>query len=176
KTIPGTMMALARLDLPGLMLSGGTIMPGNFRGQPVTIQSVFEAVGARAAGRITESELRALEDVACPGAGACGGQFTANTMAMAGAMLGLSPMGLNDVPAVDPRKGGAAERAGEIVIRLVAEALRPSKILTRVAFDNAITAVAATAGSTNAVLHLLAIAREAGIPLTIGGLVAHGGK
>jgi len=167
KTIPGTMMALARLDLPGVMLYGGTIMPGNFRGKPVTIQSVFEAVGACAAGRITESELRALEDVACPGAGACGGQFTANTMSMAGAMLGLSPMGLNDVPAVDPRKGGAAVRAGEVVMKLVAEDLRPSKILTRAAFDNAITAVAATAGSTNAVLHLLAIAREAGIALTI---------
>jgi dihydroxy-acid dehydratase len=167
KTIPGTMMALARLDLPGLMLYGGTIMPGNFRGKPVTIQSVFEAVGACAAGRITESELRALEDVACPGAGACGGQFTANTMSMAGEMLGLSPMGLNDVPAVDPRKGGAAARAGEIVMKLVAEDLRPSKILTRAAFDNAITAVAATAGSTNAVLHLLAIAREAGVALTI---------
>ena len=163
KTIPGTMMALARLDVPGLMLYGGTIMPGNFRGKAVTIQDVFEAVGACAAGRITESELRALEDVACPGAGACGGQFTANTMSMAGEMLGLSPMGLNDVPAVDPRKGGAAARAGEIVMRLVAEDLRPSKILTRAAFDNAITAVAATAGSTNAVLHLLAIAREAGI-------------
>jgi dihydroxy-acid dehydratase len=167
KTIPGTMMALARLDLPGVMLYGGTIMPGNFRGKAVTIQSVFEAVGACAAGRITESELRALEDVACPGAGACGGQFTANTMSMAGAMLGLSPMGLNDVPAVDPRKGGAAMRAGEIVMKLVAQDLRPSKILTRAAFDNAITAVAATAGSTNAVLHLLAIAREAGIALTI---------
>jgi dihydroxy-acid dehydratase len=167
KTIPGTMMALARLDLPGLMLYGGTIMPGNFRGKPVTIQSVFEAVGACAAGRITESELRALEDVACPGAGACGGQFTANTMSMAGEMLGLSAMDLNDVPAVDPRKGGAAHRAGEIVMRLVAEDLRPSKILTRAAFDNAITAVAATAGSTNAVLHLLAIARDAGIALTI---------
>jgi dihydroxy-acid dehydratase len=167
KTIPGTMMALARLDLPGLMLYGGTIMPGNFRGKPVTIQSVFEAVGACAAGRITESELRALEDVACPGAGACGGQFTANTMSMAGEMLGLSPMGLNDVPAVDPRKGGAAFRAGEIVMKLVADDLKPSKILTRAAFDNAITAVAMTAGSTNAVLHLLAIAREAGIALTI---------
>jgi dihydroxy-acid dehydratase len=167
KTIPGTMMALARLDLPGLMLYGGTIMPGNFRGKAVTIQDVFEAVGACSAGRITESELRALEDVACPGAGACGGQFTANTMSMAGAMLGLSPMGLNDVPAVDPRKGGVAARAGEIVMRLCAENLRPSKILTRAAFDNAITAVAATAGSTNAVLHLLAIAREAGVALTI---------
>ena len=161
------MMALARLDVPGLMLYGGSIMPGNFRGKDVTIQDVFEAVGARAAGRITESELRALEDVACPGAGACGGQFTANTMAMAGEMLGLSPMGLNDVPAVDPRKGDARVRAGEIVMKLVADDLRPSKILTRAAFDNAIIAVAATAGSTNAVLHLLAIAREAGVALTI---------
>jgi len=167
KTIPGTMMALARLDLPGLMLYGGSIMPGKFRGKDVTIQDVFEAVGACSAGRISESDLRALEDVACPGAGACGGQFTANTMSMAGEMLGLSAMGLNDVPAVDPRKGGAAARAGEIVMKLVADDLRPSKILTRAAFDNAITAVAATAGSTNAVLHLLAIASEAGIALTI---------
>jgi dihydroxy-acid dehydratase len=167
KTIPGTMMALARLDVPGLMLYGGSIMPGNFRGKAVTIQDVFEAVGACSAGRMTESDLRALEDVACPGAGACGGQFTANTMSMAGEMLGLSPMGLNDVPAVDARKGGAAVRAGEIVMRLVAEDLKPSKILTRAAFENAIAAVAATAGSTNAVLHLMAIAREAGIPLTL---------
>jgi dihydroxy-acid dehydratase len=167
KTLPGTMMALARLDRPGLMLYGGSIMPGNFRGKNVTIQDVFEAVGACAAGRMTEGDLRALEDVACPGAGACGGQFTANTMSMAGEMLGLSAMGLNDVPAVDPRKGGVAARAGEIVMKLVAADLRPSKILTRAAFDNAITAVAATAGSTNAVLHLLAIAREAGVALTI---------
>jgi dihydroxy-acid dehydratase len=167
KTIPATMMALARLDLPGLMLYGGSIMPGNFRGKLVTIQDMFEAVGATAAGRMSESDLRALEDVACPGAGACGGQFTANTMAMASEMLGLSPMGLNDVPAVDARKGDVARRAGELVMRLIAEDLRPSKILTRAAFDNAITAVAATAGSTNAVLHLLAIARDAGVPLTI---------
>jgi dihydroxy-acid dehydratase len=167
KTIPGTMMALARLDVPGLMLYGGSIMPGNFRGKAVTIQDVFEAVGACSAGRITESELRALEDVACPGAGACGGQFTANTMSMAGEMLGLSPMGLNDVPAVDARKGAAAVHAGEMVMRLVAEDLRPSKILTRAAFGNAITAVAATAGSTNAVLHLMAIAREANVPLSL---------
>jgi dihydroxy-acid dehydratase len=167
KTIPGTLMALARLDVPALMLYGGSIMPGDFRGKPVTIQDVFEAVGACAAGRITEDELRALEDVACPGAGACGGQFTANTMAMAAEMLGLSPLGLNDVPAVDPRKPGVAMRAGEIVMRLVAEDLRPSRILTRAAFDNAITAVAATAGSTNAVLHLTALAREAGVPLTL---------
>ncbi len=167
KTIPGTMMALARLNVPGLMLYGGSIMPGDFRGKPVTIQDVFEAVGACAAGRITESELRALEDVACPGAGACGGQFTANTMAMAGEVLGISPVGLNDVPAVDPRKPGVAMRAGEIVMRLVAEDLRPSQILTRAAFENAITAVAATAGSTNAVLHLMALAKEAGVPLTL---------
>jgi dihydroxy-acid dehydratase len=167
KTIPGTMMALARLDVPGLMLYGGSIMPGDFRGKAVTIQDVFEAVGACAAGRITEGELRALEDVACPGAGACGGQFTANTMSMAAEMLGLSPMGLNDVPAVDARKGAAAFKAGEIVMKLVAEDLRPSTILTRAAFENAITAVAATAGSTNAVLHLMALAREARVPLTL---------
>src|SRR5215471_5076687 len=167
KTIPGTMMALARLDLPGLMLYGGTIMPGNFHGKPVTIQSVFEAVGACAAGRITESELRALEDVACPGAGACGGQFTANTMSMAGELLGLSPLGLSDIPAVDPRKPIAAVRCGELVMKLVAQDLRPRQILTRDAFENAITAVAATAGSTNAVLHLLALAREADVPLTL---------
>ncbi len=167
KTIPGTMMALARLDVPGLMLYGGSIMPGKFHGKDVTIQEVFEAVGACAAGRITESELRALEDVACPGAGACGGQFTANTMSMAGEMLGISPMGLNDIPAVDPRKNAAAMRAGEIVMRLVAEDLRPSKILTRAAFENAITAVATTAGSTNAVLHLMALAKEANVALTL---------
>ena len=167
KTIPGTMMALARLDLPGLMLYGGSIMPGNFRGKLVTIQDVFEAVGACSAGRITESELRALEDVACPGAGACGGQFTANTMSMAAEMLGISPMGLNDIPAVDARKNAAAMRAGKIVMRLVTEDLRPSKILTRAAFENAITAVATTAGSTNAVLHLMALAREANVPLTL---------
>ena len=167
KTIPGTMMALARLDLPGLMLYGGSIMPGNFRGKLVTIQDVFEAVGACSAGRITESELRALEDVACPGAGACGGQFTANTMSMAAEMLGISPMGLNDIPAVDARKSAAAMRAGKIVMRLVTEDLRPSKILTRAAFENAITAVATTAGSTNAVLHLMALAKEANVPLTL---------
>ncbi|HEY6476260.1 MAG TPA: dihydroxy-acid dehydratase [Polyangia bacterium] len=167
KTIPGTMMALARLDVPGLMLYGGSIMPGKFHGKDVTIQEVFEAVGACAAGRITESELRALEDVACPGAGACGGQFTANTMSMAGEMLGISPMGLNDIPAVDARKNAAAVRAGKIVMRLVTEDLRPSKILTRAAFENAISAVATTAGSTNAVLHLMALAKEAGVPLTL---------
>jgi dihydroxy-acid dehydratase len=167
KTIPGTMMALARLDVPGLMLYGGSIMPGHFGGRAVTIQDVFEAVGACAAGRITEGEVRALEDVACPGAGACGGQFTANTMAMAGEMLGLSPMGLSDIPALDARKPIAAVRCGELVMKLVAQDLRPRRILTRAAFENAITAVAATAGSTNAVLHLLALAHEAEVPLSL---------
>jgi dihydroxy-acid dehydratase len=167
KTIPGTVMALARLNLPSMMLYGGSIMPGTFQGRAVSIQDVFEAVGACAAGRMTEGELTQLEDVACPGAGACGGQFTANTMAMAIAMLGMSPMGLNDIPAIDQRKDLAAVRAGELVMHLLSSDLTPGKILTRAAFENAITAVAATAGSTNAVLHLLAIAREAGVPLTI---------
>ena len=167
KTIPGTVMALARIDVPGLMLYGGSIMPGRFKGKDVTIMEVFEGVGACAAGRMTPADLRQLEDAACPGAGACGGQFTANTMSMAVALLGLSPMGLNDIPALDPRKGDAAFQCGQIVMRLVAEDLKPSKILNRTAFDNAITGVAATAGSTNAVLHLLAIAHEAGVQLDI---------
>src|SRR4051812_48421779 len=167
KTIPGTVMALARIDLPSLMLYGGSIMPGRFQGKDVTIMDVFEAVGACAAGRMTPADLRSLEGAACPGAGACGGQYTANTMSMAIALLGLSPMGLNDIPALDPRKGDAAFQCGQIVMRLLAEDLRPSKILTRTAFDNAIAGVAASAGSTNAVLHLLAIAHEAGIALSI---------
>ncbi len=167
KTIPGTVMALARMDVPSLMLYGGSIMPGVFQGKNVTIQEVFEAVGACAAGRMTQSDLHKLEDVACPGAGACGGQFTANTMSMAIALLGLSPMGLNDIPALDPRKGDAAFQCGQLVMKLIADDLRPSRILNRTAFDNAITGVAATAGSTNAVLHLLAIAHEAGVTLHI---------
>jgi dihydroxy-acid dehydratase len=176
KTIPGTVMALARMDVPGLMLYGGSIMPGVFRGKDVTIQEVFEAVGACAAGRITPADLRQLEDVACPGAGACGGQFTANTMSMAVALLGLSPMGLNDIPALDPRKGDAAFQCGQLLMKLVADDLRPSKILTRTAFENAITGVAATAGSTNAVLHLLAIAHEAGVLLNIDDFDAISGR
>ena len=167
KTIPGTVMALARMDVPGLMLYGGSIMPGVFQSRDVTIQDVFEAVGACSAGRMTESDLRRLEDVACPGAGACGGQFTANTMSMAVALLGLSPMGLNDIPALDPRKGDAAFQCGQLILKLIAEDLRPAQILTRTAFENAIAGVAATAGSTNAVLHLLAIAHEAGVALDI---------
>ncbi|HXT98268.1 MAG TPA: dihydroxy-acid dehydratase, partial [Polyangia bacterium] len=167
KTIPGTMMALARLDVPGLMLYGGSIMPGNFRGKEVTIQEVFEAVGACAAGRITESELRALEDVACPGAGACGGQFTANTMAIASEFLGIAALGSGSVPANDPAKAAVARATGERVMALVRAQLRPRDIVTRTALDNAIVAVAATGGSTNAVLHLLAIAREADVPLDL---------
>jgi dihydroxy-acid dehydratase len=167
KTIPGTVMALARMDIPGLMLYGGSIMPGRFQGKNVTIQAVFEAVGACAAGKMSEADLRSLENVACPGAGACGGQFTANTMSMAVALLGLSPMGLNDIPALDPRKGDAAFQCGQLVMKLLADDLRPSRMLTRAAFDNAIAGVAASAGSTNAVLHLLAIAHEANVPLAL---------
>jgi dihydroxy-acid dehydratase len=167
KTIPGTVMALARLDVPGLMLYSGSIPPGHFNGQDVTIQEVFEAIGAHAAGKITEEELVALEDVASPGAGACGGQFTANTMAMAFQMLGISPMGPSDVPAQDKTKAQAAFDAGVQVMDVLARGQRPSEILTREAFENSIAAVAMSGGSTNAVLHLLAVAREAGVPLSI---------
>ena len=167
KTIPGTVMALARLDLPSLMLYGGSILPGTFQGRDVTIQDVFEAVGACAAGRMTEAELHELEDKACPGAGACGGQFTANTMSTAMTMLGISPMGVNDIPAVAKKKNAAAIRCGELVMTLLEKDVRPSQIITRPAIENAIASVAATGGSTNAVLHLLAIAREAGVPLTL---------
>jgi dihydroxy-acid dehydratase len=155
KTIPGTVMALARLDAPSLMLYGGPIAPGSFEGREVTIQDVFEAVGAHAAGKMSSERLKVLEDHACPGAGACGGQFTANTMSVAVTMLGLSPMGANEVPATDPRKDDAARAAGALVMKMIAKDLRPSRLLTREAFDNAIASVAATAGSTNAVLHLL---------------------
>jgi dihydroxy-acid dehydratase len=167
KTIPGTVMALARLDLPSLMLYGGSIMPGEFQGRHVTIQDVFEAVGACAAGRMNPDELKELEDRACPGAGACGGQFTANTMSTAISMLGMSPMGANDVPALDPRKNETAFRCGESVMKLLHEDVRPSAIITRSALKNAITSVAATGGSTNGVLHLLAIAKEAGVTLSL---------
>jgi dihydroxy-acid dehydratase len=167
KTIPGTIMALARLDIPGLMLYGGSIAPGRYQERDLTIQDVFEAVGAYAAGRISEVELRAIEDSACPGAGACGGQFTANTMATAAEFLGISPMGSGSVPAVDGRKDEVAVAAGQLVMELLRQDLTPRQILSRAAIENAIAAVAATGGSTNAVLHLLAIAREAGVPLDI---------
>jgi dihydroxy-acid dehydratase len=167
KTIPAGAMALARLDIPGLVLYGGSIDAGKFHGQDVTIQDVFEAVGACAAGKMSEAELCELENHACPGAGACGGQFTANTMATALTVLGLSPMGANDVPATDPRKSEVALACGKQVMRLLKEDLRPSKIISKTSLENAIVSVAATGGSTNAVLHLTAIAREAGVPLTL---------
>jgi dihydroxy-acid dehydratase len=167
KTIPGTIMALARLDVPGLMIYGGSIAPGRFKNHDVTIQDVFEAVGAHARGKMSDAELCELEDHACPGAGACGGQFTANTMAMVGEFLGISPMGSASVPAVAVAKNNEAIRAGELVMELVRRDLRPSQILTSAAIENAIAAVAASGGSTNAVLHLLAIAHELGLHLDI---------
>jgi dihydroxy-acid dehydratase len=167
KTIPAAAMALARMDLPGLVLYGGTIAPGNYRGKDVTIQDVFEAVGANAAGKITDEELRELENVACPGAGACGGQYTANTMSTVMEMIGLSPMGFNSVPAMDSHKDQVALECGKIVLDVLKQGLRPREILTRDAFENAIASVAASGGSTNAVLHLLAIAREAEVELEI---------
>jgi dihydroxy-acid dehydratase len=167
KTIPGAAMALARLDVPGVVLYGGSIAPGRWQGHDVTIQDVYEAVGAFDCGRLAESELTALENSACPGPGACGGQFTANTMATACEFLGLSPLGSAPVPAMDPDKDRVAHDAGRLVVDVLARDLRPRQILTRQAFENAIVAVAATGGSTNAVLHLLAIAREAGVTLTL---------
>lgn len=167
KTIPGTVMALARLNLPSLMLYGGSIMPGQFQGHDVTIQDVFEAVGKHAKGTMTDAELKDLEDHACPGPGACGGQFTANTMAIAFEFLGISPMGRNGVPAMDGRKDDVAFECGRMVMNLVKQNLRPRQIITRKSLENAIAAVATTGGSTNAVLHLLAIARESGVRLSI---------
>jgi dihydroxy-acid dehydratase len=167
KTLPGAVMALARLDIPGLAFYNGSIAPGQFRGKDVTIQDVFEAIGARAAGRLTDEDVHELESCACPGAGACGGQFTANTMATVIDFLGISPRGLSGIPATHPGKEQAAFEVGEMVMELVRADRRPSSILTRDAFENAIAAVAGTGGSTNGVLHLLAIAREAGVPLEL---------
>jgi len=167
KTIPAAVMAIARLDIPALILYGGTIAPGRYRGKDVTIQDVFEVVGAHAAGKVTDREVHALESVACPGAGACGGHYTANTMATALDFLGVSSPGLNEIPANHPGKPQAAVRAGELVMKLVNEDIRPSQVLTRQSIENAIAAIAGTGGSTNGVLHLLAIAHEAGIELEI---------
>ncbi len=167
KTIPGTIMALVRVNIPGLMLYGGSIAPGQFQGKDVSIQDVFEAVGAHAAGRMTDQDLKTIEDNACPGAGACGGQFTANTMATASEFLGVSVMGTAGVPATDPEKDAVARQVGRQVMELVRKDLRPSQIVSRESLENAIASVAATGGSTNAVLHLLAIAREAGVELSI---------
>jgi dihydroxy-acid dehydratase len=167
KTIPGTVMALARLDVPSLSLYGGSIMPGHYKGHDVTIQDVFEAPGAYATGKMTEKEVCDLENVACPGAGACGGQFTANTMATAITFLGMSPMGANEIPATDPRKAQVAVDCGKMVMQLLAKDIRPRQIITPASLRNAIASVASSGGSTNAVLHLLAIARDTGVPLTI---------
>jgi len=167
KTIPAAVMALARLDVPGLVFYNGSIDPGEFRGRNVTIQDVFEAVGARAAGRMTDEDVHELESCACPGAGACGGQFTANTMALVIDALGISPRGLSGIPARHPDKEQAAYATGKLTMDVVRQDIRPSQILTRTAFENAIAAVAGTGGSTNGVLHLLAIAREAGIELEL---------
>ena len=167
KTIPGIVMALARLNIPGVMLYGGSIMYGEYQGRRLTVQDVFEAVGAFNAGRISAEELRNIETHACPGAGACGGQFTANTMATAFEMLGISPMGYNGVPATDPRKEEVAFKCGRLVMELLRKGVTPRQIITRKALQNAVAGVMATGGSTNAVLHLLAVAREAGVKLSI---------
>jgi dihydroxy-acid dehydratase len=167
KTIPGAALALIRLDIPALVLYGGSIGPGRWGGRDLTIADVFEAIGAHAAGRIDDAELKAIEDHACPGAGACGGQFTANTMATVMEFIGLSPSGSASPGATDPRKNAAGYEAGRTVMDALRKGLRPSDILTRDAFENAIAAAAGTGGSTNSVLHLLAMAREAGVPLSI---------
>jgi dihydroxy-acid dehydratase len=167
KTIPAGIMALARLNIPGLVLYGGSIAPGKFEGHSVTIQDVYEAIGSHSHGAMSDSRFKALEEVACPGAGACGGQFTANTMALVCEFLGIAPMGLSSVPATDSGKAHAGHRAGELVMDLLRKNVTPSKIITKVAIENAIAGVAATGGSTNSVLHLLAIANEAKIPLSI---------
>ena len=167
KTIPGCVMALARLDVPSLMLYGGSIAPGRWRGRDVTILDVFEAIGAHAAGEMSDEELRELEDVASPGAGACGGQFTANTMACAFEALGISPAARRWSPPRTPTRRTVAEQIGELVMKVLAEDLRPSQIITRESLENAIACVCASGGSTNGVLHLLAVAREAGIELAI---------
>jgi len=167
KTIPGGVMALARLNLPGVMLYGGSIMYGEYKGRRLTVQDVFEAVGAFNAGRVSREELREIENRACPGAGACGGQFTANTMATAFEMIGISPMGYNDVPAEDPRKEEVAFETGRLVMDLLRKGVTPRQIMTRKALLNGIAGAMATGGSTNVVLHLLACAREAGVRLSI---------
>lgn len=167
KTIPGTVMALARLNLPSLMLYGGSIMPGKFQGHDVSIQEVFEAVGAHARGKMSDAELHDLESHACPGAGSCGGQFTANTMSIAFEFLGISPMGFNGVPALDPKKKSVSTQCGHLIIDLLKRDLRPKQIITRDALENAIAAVASTGGSTNAVLHFLALAHEIGVELNM---------
>ncbi len=167
KTVPGAAMALGRLDVPGIVLYGGTIRPGDYRGQTATIVSVYEAIGAYRAGKISLEELYEIENAACPGPGACGGQYTANTMSTVMEFMGLSPAGLNGIPAEDPDKEAAARRTGELVMDLVRRDVRPSSLVTRASLENGIASIAATGGSTNGVLHMLAIAHEFGIPLDI---------
>ena len=167
KTIPGAIMALGRLGIPGLVLYNGSIAAGRYDGRDMTVQDVFEGIGAHNKGTIDDDELLRIENAACPGAGACGGQFTANTMAMVSEFLGLSPVDLNGIPATDPAKGPAAEEAGKMIMNLVREGVMPKDIVDRRAIDNAVASVAATGGSTNAVMHILAIAREFDIPFTI---------
>ena len=172
KTIPAGAMALGRLDIPGLVLYNGTIMPGTYKGKPADVVTVFEAIGAYRAGKITLEELYEAENGACPGAGACGGQFTANTMSTVMEFLGLSPAGLNGIPAEDPKKDEAARKAGELVMTLVHHDIRPSHIVTKQSLENAIASVSATGGSTNAALHMPAIAADFGIPLTLDDFAA----
>jgi dihydroxy-acid dehydratase len=172
KTMPGTIMAMIRLDIPGIMIYGGSIMPGSYNGKDITIQDVFEAMGAYNAGKITLDELHAIESAACPGPGACGGQFTANTMGMVAEIIGICPMGAADIPAMDSAKDDVSMLCGELILQMVEADRRPSKIITRAALENAIAAVAASGGSTNGVLHTLAFAREAGIPFTIDDIEA----
>ncbi len=167
KTMPGTIMSLIRLDVPGIMLYGGSILPGNYKGKDITVGSVYEAIGSYSAGKITLDDLHDMENVACPGPGACGGQFTANTMAMVSEILGICPMGLADIPAMDDTKDGASLDAGELILRMIEADLRPSKLITEKSLRNAVAAIAASGGSTNGVLHTLAFAREAGINFTI---------
>lgn len=167
KTMPGTIMALIRMDVPAIMLYGGSIAAGNYQGKDVTVQDVYEYIGAYQAGKITAEELKEMEDVACPGPGACGGQFTANTMGMFAEFIGICPMGMADIPAMDEGKDRVSLNAGELIMQMVHNDLRPSTIITRKALENGIAAVAASGGSTNAVLHSIAIAREAGVPFTI---------
>jgi dihydroxy-acid dehydratase len=167
KTMPGTIMGLIRLDVPSLMLYGGSIMPGRLNGKDLTLQNVFEAAGAYAAGKISAEEFKAVEDAACPGPGACGGQFTANTMGTLAEIMGICPMGYADIPAMDAEKDNVAYRAGELILQMIEMDMRPSKVITRKSLENAIASVATTGGSTNGVLHTLAFAREAGIPFTL---------
>jgi dihydroxy-acid dehydratase len=172
KTMPGSIMALARLDIPAMMLYGGSIAPGRYRGRDVTVQDVFEAIGAYSAGKITQEDLHEIEGVACPGPGACGGQFTANTMATFAEILGICPMGMADVPAMDANKDHVSYTAGQLILKMIEQDLRPSKVITRASIENAVAAAAASGGSTNVVLHSLAIAREAGIPFSIDDIEA----